>query len=380
MKMKIGIVVPFFTPFVKGNEYQLASYLVRAGHEVHIITSSAKAPREYLESGYNLECPFQVRYVKTIAVIKENPIVTSLRRYVDTGYDVLLLQEDYPFICHLAFHLAKRNLIPTILSSERYYYPRDPFKRVPLRLLDKTLNRGLWKGCNLITTHSTAAKAFLTAIGAEESKIEVIPIGVDAEAFTPVTDASFRKKHGAAGKTLILSVARLHPYKGLSYLIQAMERVIRENRDVQLVILGRGPEESSLSKLVAALNLKDFVTIDTDVVPHEMMPAVYASADIYVQPSIIEPFGTSVLEAMACGKAVVSTPVGGILDTVVDGQIGFLVPPGDVLSLAHRLSYLTSDPGLREELGKRARERVLSKFDWMIVSRQYEDAIKSIVS
>jgi len=376
--MKIAMVAPFFTPFVKGNEYQLASYLAKAGHQVDIITSSAKGPREYRESSYNPECPFQVRYVKTMAVIQQNPIMLSIRQYMDTEYDVLLLQEDYPPICHLAFRFAKSNLIPTIVSSERYYYPSDPFKGLPLRILDKTLNRRLWKGCNLITTHTTAAKAFFSTIGAEESKIEVIPTGVDVQAFRPLSNDSFRRRQGAGGKVLILSVARLHPYKGFSYLINALEHVVRDNKEVHLTIWGRGPQEDSLRRLIMALNLEDFVTIDTGVVPNELMPEVYASADIYVQPSFIEPFGISVLEAMACGKPVIGTKTGGMLDTIVDGETGFLVAPKEVLALADRLSYLASNAALREEMGRGGRARVLARFDWAIVEGMYEQAIQRI--
>ncbi len=376
--MKIAIVTPFFTPFVKGNEYQLASYLARAGHEVHVIASSAKAPREYLESNYDLQLPFQVRYVRTIAALKENPLVLSIDQYMDKDYDILLLQEDYPLICHMAFRFARRNSVPTIVSSERYYYPRDLLKGFPLKALDRTLNRVLWRGCNLITTHTSAAKAFFSSVGAEGSRIRVIPAGVDVETFNPQSEDSFRRKHGAEGKVLILSVARLHPYKGLTYLIRAMEQVVRDNKEVCLIILGKGPQESSLRRLIMALNLEDFVTIDTEVVPNELMPEVYASADIYVQPSIIEPFGIAVLEAMACGKAVIGASIGGMLDTIADGETGFLVPPKEVSSLANRLSHLVNNTALREEMGREGRVRVLSRFDWAVVKGMYEEAIQSI--
>ena len=377
--MKIAIVAPFFTPFVKSNEYWLATHLVRAGHEVHFITSSAKAPREYQKVASDIDLPFQVRYVKTIASIKENPVVLSLRKFLDDSYDVFLLQEDYPLICHAAFQYARKRRIPVVVSSERYYYPQDLFKRLPLWFFDKTVNRRLWKGCDLITTHTYAAKAFLYKIGADESKISVIPTGIDAQSFVPMRDSSFREKHDAVGKILILTVARLHPYKGLNYLIQSMEHVVSTNKDVKLIILGKGLEEASLHALVDRLHLQDYITIDTEVISNEKMPAVYNNADLYVQPSIVEPFGIAVLEAMACGKPAIGTSVGGMLDTVIDNQTGFLVPPADVQYLADRISYLCKDNKLREEFGKRGRDSALSLFDWSVVSRQYENYISQII-
>jgi len=378
--MKIALVAPFFTPFVKSNEYWLATHLVRAGHEVHFITSSARAPREYQKVASDIVLPFQVRYVKTVTSIKENPIVLSLREYLDNSYDIFLLQEDYPLICHMAFHYASKHRIPVVISSERYYYPKDILKRLPLCFFDKTVNRRLWRGCNLITTHTRAAKVFLSEIGANETKISVIPTGVDAQSFVPVNDRSFREKHGVGKKMLILTVARLHPYKGLNYLIQSMEQVVNVNKDVHLIILGKGTQEKALRSLIERLNLRDHISIDTEVISNEKMPAVYTTADLYVQPSIIEPFGIAVLEAMACGKPVIGTSVGGMLDTVVDNKTGFLVPPADVYALANRISYLCEEHKLREEFGQRGRDRALSLFDWTVVVRQYENAISRIIN
>jgi glycosyltransferase involved in cell wall biosynthesis len=377
--MKIAIVAPFFTPFVKSNEYWLATHLARAGHDVHFITSSAKAPREYNKHTGVLALPFQVRYVKTITTLKENPIVLSLREHLDNSYDAFLLQEDYPLICHIAFHYARKHRIPSVVSCERYYYPQDIFKRLPLQFFDKTVNRSLWNGCNLITTHTHAAKAFLSEIGADKTKISVIPTGVDTQSFVPVDDSSFREKHGIGTKLLILTVARLHPYKGLTYLIQSMEQVVSKNKGVHLIILGKGSQEEALRSLIVRLNLQDYITIDTEVISNEKMPAIYSSADLYVQPSIIEPFGISVVEAMSCSKPVIGAAVGGMLDTVVDNQTGFIVPPTDVHQLADRISCLCEKHKLREDFGEKGRERTLSIFDWTVVARQYENAISRIM-
>ena len=377
--MKIALVAPFFTPFVKSNEYWLATHLAKAGHEVHFITSSAKAPREYDKITGTIDLPFQVRYVKTIASIKENPVVLSLKKFLDDSYNVFLLQEDYPLICHAAFHYARKHHIPVAVSSERYYYPKDILKRLPLHFFDKTVNRRLWKGCNLITTHTHAAKAFLSEIGADGRKISVIPTGVDTQSFIPVNDRSFREKHSVGNKMLILTVARLNEYKGLSYLIQAMEQVVSKNKAVHLIILGKGSQEKALRSLIERLNLQDYITIDTEVISNEKMPAIYSSADLYVQPSIIEPFGIAVLESMACSKPVIGTTVGGMIDTITDKQTGFLVPPANVQALADRIGYLCREQQIRENFGRKGRERALSLFDWTVVIEQYEDAISSII-
>ena len=133
--------------------------------------------------------------------------------------------------------------------------------------------------------------------------------------------------------------------------------------------------EQSRRKRVDRLN--DVVTFLTRPIPNHEMPALYAECDLYVQPSIVEPYGIAVLEAMACGKPVVGTGVGGMLDTVEDGETGFLVESMDSRGLAEQIIML-SDPGLRGEFGRAARERMEGKFDWRCIADGYLEVIDAI--
>ncbi|MDI6810511.1 MAG: hypothetical protein QMD80_02340, partial [archaeon] len=136
--MKLCIIVPYFTPYVRGNEYGLAESLTKLGYDVTIIASKGKAPREIKKNFYR-EFDFKVKYLPTLVDIGENPIVYGLNL---EGYDVALLQEDYPFICHKAYAEAKKREIKTILSSERTYYPNG-IKGAVLKILDEVKNNKL---------------------------------------------------------------------------------------------------------------------------------------------------------------------------------------------------------------------------------------------
>ncbi|WP_440947230.1 glycosyltransferase family 4 protein [Methanosarcina sp. T3] len=377
--MKIGIVVPYFTPYINGNEYGLAKSLSSLGHKVTVITSTAKAPREKKivdpnNSNANSDLSFSVNYLPTLVDFGDNPIVTGGVRSVK-DYDVLMLQEDYPYICHKVYRAAKKHGIPMVLSSERTYYPENPVKLYALKTLDITVNKLLRNGVEVLTAHCTAAKNFMSAELGVKREIRVVNVGVDSEVFKPLLSAN---RYLKTGDLKILTVARLHEYKGLEYLIEAMQKVAHQIPEAHLYILGKGSEEQNLKKLKETLELERNVTFISESIPNYKMPELYSECDIYVQPSIIEPYGIAVLEAMACGKPVVGTKVGGMLDTIKDGECGFLVDSRSPDQLADKI-LLLGDGALCEEFGKAARTRVQDRFDWIKIAYEYQRILDGLV-
>ena len=372
--MKLAIVVPYFTPYIRSNEYGLAEALTKLGHDVTIITSNAKAPRGVDEDSvrtpdYNFEdvfgYNFKVEYLPTLLNIADTPIVTGLNL---KGYDVVLLQEDYPFICHRAYKEAKKYGIKTILSSERTYFPNG-LKGVALGVLDRTANKKLRDGVDILTAHCSQARHFMGELGVWKY-ITIIHVGVDTELFKPINT---EKKHLLLGDTFkILTVARLHKYKGLEYLIRAMESV----DGAKLFILGQGKEKNNLKNLIKLLDIKSKVELLDTNIPNHKMPFLLNDCDVYVQPSVVEPYGIAVLEAMACGKPVIGTKVGGMLDTIKDQETGFLVNPRNANELADKIMRLK--PFLTA-MGLRARERAVKKFDWMVIGKRYQNVLDNLM-
>jgi glycosyltransferase involved in cell wall biosynthesis len=371
--MKICIVVPYFTPYIRGNEYGLAASLSKLEHDVTILTSMGRAPREKMvvgEKDYSsLSLTFKVKYLFTLLDLGENPIVLGVFIHMlREKYDLVMLQEDYPFICHLAFLAAKIKGIPVILSTERTYYPEIFWKRIILKFFDLTLNKLLRKKADLYTAHCTAAKEFIVQkLGVREERIKVIPVGVDTNLFKPIENANLL---GNGDKFKILCVARLHKYKGLDYLIKAMKLVKERIPNSKLYILGKGHEEGNLRKLVEELNLKECVEFIQNPIPNHKMPELYSSCDVYVQPSVVEPFGIAVLEAMACGKPVIGTKVGGMLDTIKDGESGYLVKLQDSSELTNSIISIAEGPDKRIKMGGSARLRAI-EFDWNTICLSY---------
>lgn len=372
--MNIGIVVPYFTPYVRGNEYGLAQGLANLGHNVTIITSTARAPREKMlpEASERGKYDFNVEYISALIDVGDNPVTTGIKNHI-RDLDTVMLQEDYPFICHSAYDAAKNYNIPSILSSERTYYPENVAKRYVLKALDATLNRRLRDGVDVLTAHCTAAKEFMTVELCIKREIKIIHVGVDTQLFRPIPSAD---KYLTKGDFKILTAARLHKYKGLRYLIEAIEIVRKEIPDIHLYIAGKGDDEQNLKILVERLHLNDTVTFLRSTIPNHKMPALYAECDVYVQPSVIEPYGIAVVEAMACGKPVVGTRVGGMMDTI-DEETGFLAEPRNSPRIAKYIKIL-NDENKRKRMGISARKRAVEEFDWSRIAQKYVGVINAI--
>jgi len=159
----------------------------------------------------------------------------------------------------------------------------------------------------------------------------------------------------------ILYVGMLVPSKGVEVLIRAFDRIRQERPDVRLVLIGSGHAEGQFRSLAQTLGLERAVHFMPPMTQPELASWMQASACL-VLPSLSEGLGRVVVEAMASGRPVVGTRVGGVPELIVDGATGFLVPPGDAEALADRVLRLLKDPLRADAMGARGRERSHSLF------------------
>jgi type III pantothenate kinase len=218
----------------------------------------------------------------------------------------------------------------------------------------------------------------LMRLGAERSKVHVVPCGVDLEHFRPDGPAEPpRLEHR------ILYMGRLVERKGIGNIISALEQV----PDCELVVAG-GPPRAELdadpeARRLRALAEHHCVSGRVDLrgrVERDALPALLRSCDALVTVPWYEPFGITPLEAMACGVPVIASAVGGLIDTVVDGVTGRHVPPRDPARLAAVLRELLADPQARASQGRAGIRRTQQLYDWDRVALSTLDVYEALAA
>lgn len=193
--------------------------------------------------------------------------------------------------------------------------------------------------------------------------IRVVPYGVNSDLFHHEPTAMASQKIGLNGlKPYILFVGRDIRRKGLLDLLTAFDQII-DQIDLNLIVVG--PTLAEVQQLAPALTarLKSRLLV-TGRLPHQEIPVYMQQCDFFVLPSYLEGLPNVVLEAMACGRAVIGTAIAGIPEQVIDGVTGYLVQPGDVPALAEAICRLAQSPQQCREMGWRGRARVVAEFTW----------------
>lgn len=210
----------------------------------------------------------------------------------------------------------------------------------------------------------------LTKIGIEEhlkfkiaprEKFVAISNGIDEEKYLSlkIDIASKKKELGIPPEsTVITTVARLEPVKGVKYLIESIPLITKSpNIPLTFLIVGDGSLRTELEQQSKIFDTKTIFLGERNDVPE-----ILAISDIFVLPSIMEGFGIVLLEAMIFGKPVIATSVGGVPEIVIDGESGILVPSANPEKLAEAISRVLKDNSLRHKLGENGKQRVLTNY------------------
>jgi glycosyltransferase involved in cell wall biosynthesis len=241
--------------------------------------------------------------------------------------------------------------------------PRPPIvasRRVDFHLQGNSFSRWKYRQIDLFIAASEAIRAILQHDGIPADRIVVVHDGIDVGKIgrLPRVDmhAEFWFPHGAP---LLANVGALVAHKGQKFLVEAMAHVLREVPDAHLVIFGEGDLRAALTRQIKDLHLEKRVLLPGF---REDVLQLVKSADLFVMSSVTEGLGSTVLDAMAMGLAVVGTQAGGIPEAVVHGETGLLVAPGDARSLAGAIVRLLKDRDLRQRMGQAGLARVAAHF------------------
>lgn len=216
----------------------------------------------------------------------------------------------------------------------------------------------LFDRADRLLANSRHVRERLLDLGADPEAVRLHHVGIDPDRFDPG-----ERSHDASRAT-VLTVARLHEVKGLEYGIRGFEEARRRLPDVDLRyrIVGDGPAEADLRRLVRSADLGDRVTL-AGPKANAGVVAELRDADLFVLPSLHEGFGLVLLEAQASGLPIVASDVGGVREAVSPGDSARLVPPRDPGAIADELEALVRDPSARAALGAAGRAHVRGNFD-----------------
>jgi glycosyltransferase involved in cell wall biosynthesis len=216
--------------------------------------------------------------------------------------------------------------------------------------------------------------------GIDQSKVRIVPNGVDTEKFKPVDNpAAVRRQFGLGNEPCVLFVGSLIPRKGLPFLVEAAKKIVKSQAQTKFLIVGDGPLRNQLAdSLKAADLLGNFVFLGK--IKEDVLPAVYNCADVFALPSIQEGQGIVLLEAQASGKPVVAFDIGGVNEAVCNGETGLLVKPRSSEELADALLKILSDASLRQKMGGAGRKFISENFTWDICAQKMNEVYREALN
>ena len=250
------------------------------------------------------------------------------------------------------------------------------------RSLYRLFKRQSYKRGALFLPVTKKSRDALIAEGVPENKIRVFSPGIDTMRFAPSPkDKALCQKYEISSKSkCILFTARVCREKGIEYLLAALRGLMQKDKDIVLLIAGSGPLRSRVEDAKReGLNI-----VYLDFCPYEDMPKIYGLADIVCIPSIRtrqweEQWGYAFVEAMACGKPVISTKTGSIEEVVEDGKTGILVEQKSAQELQKAITLLLTDKKAYRDMAYHARKRAMACFDAEKQMKKLESIYDSVL-
>ena len=327
--------------------------LYERGIEIEVVSLSVPSDTYYEQLGVECKC---YNYAEFTSSIKHK------YRYLTIVSKVKKIIKDFqPDIVH-AHYASSYGLIGALTGFHPYIvsvWGSDVYDFPTFNVITKSIIKYvLWKADMILSTSYVMAKETKKYT---KKDIGVTPFGVDTSVFTPSLEQY-------KNETINIGIVKtLSPKYGIDVLIKAFSIVVSKNpsKDINLRLVGQGPDKDEYKNMVKNLGLSQKVTFD-GWVPNEKLPEIYQSFYLSVFPSVwnSESFGVVAVESMACGCPVVTSDADGFTEVVEDGITGFVVPKYDVEATANAIQQLLDNLDLREQMSRKGRERVLQLYDW----------------
>jgi len=369
---RINILHIYQNSKIGGVQQQLLSLLKTYNREVFNPIFCCLGPREEIGTeaeklGIELISLDRVRYNKF-----STGIVIYLYRLMKRKHIHIVRTHRYRSNLYgrFAAFLAR---VPVIIASVHDNYRTD--KRLGRRIINRILSKITDK---IVAVSEDIKKDIVKYDKIDPSKILIIPNGIDTERFSLDRNAAgLRKEFSLKDNDIILGfVGRIVHAKGLEYLIDALSHLGKEFKNMKLLIIGEGYLLDGLHEKSKRENIHDRIIFTGR---RRDIPDILSCFDIFVMPSIAEGLPNALLEAMAMGKPIVATTVGGIPEVIKNGFNGLLVPPGDPVTLAAAIKELLDDRQLAARMGQAARDLVVTRYSIKETAQKWQSLYLSVL-
>jgi glycosyltransferase involved in cell wall biosynthesis len=369
MKMKIlyvGKYPAWYEHSYGGEEHvqKIAELMAKKGHEVYLVNSVYEGEKygiTFKKLSY-VHMPL-VHYVEK----KPFPLYPKLKEIRG------LVEEVKPDIIHhfARFGFSTERLrrkedlgITTLNSTVASRTHQRGFALATLLLRGKVnsfitsvLERYTIKNADIVITPSTEMRnILLREFKIPSGKIRVVPRGVDLHGVFKM------RAWDNVAKNLVFFAGRLDGEKGVQYVIKSMEHILKEIPEAKLVIAGGGPQEHKFKKL--AYKIAPGNVVFPGKISYDEMSTWYGRCNVFLMHSKFESFGAVTVEAMASGRPVVASNIGGSIDIVKNNETGILVDFGDVKGIADAIAEILKDEERAKTMGERGRKRIEEEYSW----------------
>ncbi|MDN5347373.1 MAG: 1,2-diacylglycerol 3-alpha-glucosyltransferase [Clostridia bacterium] len=352
--MKIAIFTDSYLPYHSGVVRSIITFsreLRALGHKVYIFApayTTKQAPEEGVFRFISIKAPTYKEFALAI------PLSSSVLRTLK-NLQIEIIHVHSPFLLgRMGAWAARRLGLPLVFTYHtlyEYYVHYFPLAPNLLRRLVRRFTISFCNRCDLVIAPTRSIAGYLNNHGVK-TRVDIIPTGIEIHSFQG-DKLWLRQQFGIRPEEkILLYVGRLGKEKNLEFLLQAFQRIYSQNSLARLILVGGGPLKNFLEAEAVRLGINRALIFPGSF-PWEMMPNIYAGADVFVFASVTETQGLVIAEAKAAGLPVVAVKAFGVADMVEDGEDGFLTPL-DINSFVERVMVLLNKETLRQEMSRKA--------------------------
>lgn len=375
----------------------LVSAQYRSGEAIDVVTGplheidDPSAQETELDGVRYFRTPIEQRFAHTAMrnrwpVLREQQVVRTLRRRlleVINSREIDIVYAHSPALCGLAgLQAARKRGLPFVYEIRAFWEdaasPNRPGARSLRQRLTRELETFVARQADAVTAIAKPMIEDLKRRGISPDKLFHVPNGVDTKRLNPRTrDVGLAHKLNLSGHPTFGFFGSLYKYEGVSWLIRAAAELRSQGHRFGMLIIGRGEDQPAIQDAIRYCDAAPY-TRCIDFVPHEHIAEYYSVIDIAVYPrqrcrltDLVTPLKP--LEAMALGKPVLASSVGGIEELVAHERTGLLFGAGNVADFCRQAERMLTSPKLREHLSAEGRRFVEKERDWTTLAKRYQE-------